>query len=911
MRRFWTVGASLLVATLASAQEFSKTPQLLTEVPASFPAAALRDRVAADVQFELTVEADGSVSDVVLVETSTRAEAQPDGRLLTETSTITDYGFAAAGRAALTKFKFSPAEIDDQPVPVRLTYTFRFKLPPAPPPPPAAGTEVRTATQAESVVNFRGVVRERGTRRRISGAIVTVFRLESDARSDTSASTLEEPRAPQETGSEALEDDPAVTGFEAVTDDEGAFEFYDLRSGAWKVLVEKDGFYPYRTTENVSLVEVIDATYYIEAGTYNPYDVTVTAERDFKEVTRRSLTPTQAELIPGTFGDPISSIQNLPGVSRAPAGVGALPVRGSAPGDTGILFEGIETPFIFHFGALRSVVPGEFIESVEFIPGNFSAYYGRRTGGILDVQLKDLNPDQIHGKVSLGVLEGQLFLEAPITETLAVAGGVRRSWIDLLVEAAAPDDGSVDIIAAPVYTDYQTLVNWRPGRAHELKFFFFGSRDRLELISRDAQEANVQLTSGSVELGVGFDRIIAQYNYRPSQRFTNELQLGFGLDQIATEAFDFLEFDLDNLVWQVRDRVRMKPLDWLSIDVGVDGLFRLSDVNVVVPSPDQDPLNPDLTDLVTTSLDDDFDAQIAPYVETTIDITERLTVVPGLRLDYFADANELVIDPRIVARYAFDDQWAVKAGVGRFSQPPAPQSINETVGNPEIVAFHSLQVSAGVSYQPFPYLTADLTLFYKDIDDVIGASDGFRVNPEGDTVPEILDNNTTGEVIGLEFFLNHQFNRNFQGFLGYTLSRATRTEEDGSTDLFDFDQTHILVVAFSYLLPQNWQFGLRWRFISGSPFTEIIGGVFLEDTDEYGPIFGPENDQRLPIFHQLDVRLDKKWVYRSFTVGAFLEVLNTYNRSNAEGFNYNFDFSEREEISSLPIIPNLGVEVTF
>jgi len=872
---------SFLSSAPAAAQEITKLPSLVKDAQPEFPEAALRDRVSARVKFEFTITSTGTVEDVAVVETSTQAEAQPDGSFLTDTSTVTDYGFVEAGQAALEQFRFEPAEADGEPIPVTITYTFNFDLPPPPIPVESADGE-----DVPRVVNLKGLLRERGTRKRIPGAVVTVFR-------------------------EGTETSTQAVGFEAISDDEGEFSFTNLEAGDWRVLVEKEGYFPYRTTEEIRPNELTEVTYFVEAGSYNPYDVTVTADRPFKEVTRRVLRPERASRIPGSFGDPISAVQNLPGVARAPAGAGALPVRGSAPGDTGILFEGIETPFIFHFGALRSVVPGEFIESVEFIPGNFSTYYGRFSSGILDVQLKDLDSETVNGKTSIGLLEGQLFAEVPITDDLSIAAGVRRSWIDLVIESVAPDDGSIDIIAAPVYTDYQFLANYRPGQAHDLRLFFFGSRDRFEFVNRDAQEANIQLTSGGVDSAVGFNRVLLQYDYRPSQKFANELQVGFGLDEIAIAAFDVFEFNLDNYQWQLRDRMRFEFSDRFSLDVGTDSLLRLSDIDLLIPNPDQDPFNPDLDDTVSTSIDGQADLLVGFYGEATIDVTKKLSLVPGVRLDVFERAGELTVDPRLLARYRLFDKWTLVGGVGSFSQPPAPQQLNETVGNPEVSAFRALQASAGFEWDPFSYLGVDVTLFYKQLYDLIGNSDDFRVDDEGNQVPALVENNETGRVYGLELYVDHKFNRNFQGFLSYTLSRSTRDPEGDPTQLFDFDQTHIFVVAGSYVFPQNWELGVRWRVISGSPDTPILGGVLTENQSDYAPIFGDVNSQRLPFFHQLDIRLDKRWIYKSFTLGAFLEVLNAYNNPNVEGFNYNFDFSQRDRVQSLPIIPNLGFEARF
>ena len=114
-------------------------------------------------------------------------------------------------------------------------------------------------------------------------------------------------------------------------------------------------------------------------------------ERPPREVTRRTLERREINRIPGTSGDALRSIQNLPGVARPPGLAGLLIVRGSAPQDTAIFVDGTEVPLIYHFGGLSSVIPTELLDRIDFYPGNFSARYGRVMGGIVDVGLR--SPD--------------------------------------------------------------------------------------------------------------------------------------------------------------------------------------------------------------------------------------------------------------------------------------------------------------------------------------------------------------------------------------------------------------------------------------------------------------------------------------------------------------------------------------
>jgi hypothetical protein len=115
----------------------------------------------------------------------------------------------------------------------------------------------------------------------------------------------------------------------------------------------------------------------------------------------------------------------------------------------------------------------------------------------------------------------------------------------------------------------------------------------------------------------------------------------------------------------------------------------------------------------------------------------------------------------------------------------------------------------------------------------------------------------------------------------------------------------------SYLLPRNWQVGARFRLVSGNPMTPVVSSVYNASSDRYDPVYGAVNSDRNPAFHQLDLRIDKRWIYRSYIFGAYLDIQNTLNRTNPEGTNYNFDYSESETNGSVPIVTILGLRAEF
>ena len=563
--------------------------------------------------------------------------------------------------------------------------------------------------------------------------------------------------------------------------------------------------------------------------------------------------------------------------------------------------DGVEVPLIYHFGGLRSVVPADVIESIDFYPGNFPVFYGRVTGGVFDAHIKRLKPDQVHGSLDVSLLDAGLYLETPIAGGLSVAVAGRRSYIDGILNAVVPDDSDVNLVAAPRYYDYQVLADWRISDEHSIRGVFLGSDDQVKLLFENPSELDVQLSGGDLRARTNFNRFYTIYEFMPSKELSNELRFAVGRDNIDTSFFSEFFFVLDFLTFQARDNVRWKVLDNLALTFGADGVYRIIDIAIRLPRPPKegDPATDiDFDDVLETRIDNIQDPEAGIYLDAEWKLFDRLLLVPGVRLDYFHRVKQFGVDPRLVARWDLVDRWTLKGGVGVVHQQPDGDETDATFGNPDLRLEDAIQFSVGGEWKPFDYLSIDLTLFYNDLRNQVSRSG----------TASTYDNEGKGRTFGLELFIRHDFHNNFRGWLSYTLSRSERTES-GETEarLFTYDQTHIFNLNLSYVFPANWEVGLRWRLISGNPDTPFIGKVFLSDSDEFVPVSGPVNSGRLPFFHQLDLRVEKRWVFDWYSISAYISIINTYNNTNTEALNYDFDFSHQDKVSGLPILPILGI----
>ncbi len=82
-------------------------------------------------------------------------------------------------------------------------------------------------------------------------------------------------------------------------------------------------------------------------------------------------------------------------------------------------------------------------------------------------------------------------------------------------------------------------------------------------------------------------------------------------------------------------------------------------------------------------------------------------------------------------------------------------------------------------------------------------------------------------------------------------------------------------------------------------------------TDVFIPVFGPVNSQRLPNFNQLDIRVDKNFIFDAWNLNLYLDLTNAYNNPAKEGVLYNYNYSESAFLEGLPLLPIIGAKGSF
>ena len=857
----------------APAPTVTKPPVLLQAVAPEYPPAALAAGKQAAVPVRIAIDIDGVVTKVEVI-------------------TAVGDGFDEAAIAAAEQYVFEPAEIDGKPGPITVETTIHFVIdrveeaPPPPPPPgddgaapdPAAEGPPSHGGDVRLPVSIEGVIVERGTRNPIAGAIVSV----------------------------------ADLGLDATADDDGRFVFHGIPPGPHTLLVISDGHDRLERALAVEQGETLEIRLWVRPAGGSRYETVVEGAREQLEVTRRTLQRQQLTSVPGTFGDPVRVIQTLPGVARAPFGLGFLLIRGSNPDDSAVYIDGHRVPLLFHFLGGPSVLNADLLESIDLYPGGYPARFGRSHGGVVSIDSRAARPDGLHGSADIDLIDAGGYLRAPITDDVAVAVAGRRSYIDALLPYVLPEpDPGAQRIVVPVYWDGQARVDANLGRHGKLTLFGITSSDTLDVLQTNADDEQ----SLALDTSVNFNRLIARYQRPLGKDWTLVLSPAYGRDTVlfasgqAGEAAAFTGASIIEDTFSYRMRARGPLAAGLTLDVGLDIESRVTRYDLLVPDDSNIDSGDDI-DIDPSRLVRSVEALgAAVHADVAWDVTARLRLLPGFRVDGYAISGQVfaTFDPRLTARYTLTDTVVAKAYAGVFQQPPQPEAVDARLGNPAVRAERGLHFGLGGEWRPDRLWLVDGEVYYIDRSRLVHFSAAGEV--EGTTLePDNWLNIGVSQTYGLELLIKREISERVFGWLSYTYSHSEqRRFPDRPWTPTVFDQTHNLNAVVSWKPGAGFELGARYRLATGRPDTPRIGATFDADDGDYRPVNGDLRSVRASAFQQLDARVEKTWLFERWSLGLYIDIQNVTNAKNVEAREWDYRFRESAPVTGIPFLPTIGI----
>jgi hypothetical protein len=295
---------------------------------------------------------------------------------------------------------------------------------------------------------------------------------------------------------------------------------------------------------------------------------------------------------------------------------------------------------------------------------------------------------------------------------------------------------------------------------------------------------------------------------------------------------------------------------------------------------------------------------LGAYLRQEIKTSEdsKWTYLPNLRLDHFTINQDTQVQPRFQIRYQWDPSLLLRGSIGKYVQEPQPQESARNYGNPNVSSPYAIHYTTGFTKDFREGSTQGLELtnnyFYKELKDLI--------YPD---VQTRYENSGTGTIIGGEVQAKYRKNE-WSSQIVYTYLKSRRHVPGFGTQPSDFDQTHNLNLIGAYNL-QRWTFSGRFRFVTGLPYTPVNGGTYDSDNDVYIPNAGTIYSQRFDAFKQLDIRIDRKYIFKTWILTAYVDIQNITNSKNSQNIEYSYDYTQKKKVRGLPILPTFGIKGEF
>ena len=735
-------------------------------------------------------------------------------------------------------------------------------------------TAAPAAVTYAPAINFAGKILEKGTRRAIADATVLIR--------DTS--------------------DTAIAGRD------GTFGFTEVPAGEHEVAVAAVGYKNYKTKETIEPDKKTDVVYYIEPLFRSPYEIVVTDKREAKEVSKTTLTRTEMIKMPGSGGDAVRAIEALPGVNTMSEGSGDLLIRGSSPGSNLFFYNRIQSPMVYHFGGLRSIYNGETIDRIDFLAGGFGARYGANLdgaggGGVVDIYTRDPRTDRVGGFLDVGLLMAEGLVEGPAgSDKLSYSLSGKRSYIDLVIGKALSND-QLQFKVFPNFWDYQGSLVYKPDRYNRFALYSIGYRDTTSMVFKETNPNEPEMGGNLL-----FDQFFHGWGSNLDVRITDTLKSyaspAFGYNRFVIRLGEDIHIIGQSEAWILKEMLEWKPSPAHTVAFGFDGDYGkfTGDFQIIRPPTEGDPYISFSNDQMLSYMGHVYPKMAVGWIEDQMAVTEDLQITPGARYNYSEFHNEGNEEPRLSARYKLTETTALKSAWGIYHEFPPPVDVIPPFGQPGLKSAIVTHYIAGVEQDVWDRLKLDVQTYYKTMDRL--------VSPTGLQTP-YYNNDGKGYSYGAEVFLRHSLVDRFFGWISYSYNVSRRNYGGGDYKIFEWDQPHTINIVGNYQITARWDAGAKWRYSTGKPYTPYYGAIFNADNGTYIPIPGDLYSKRLPDYQRLDLRTDYRFIFDTWSLNTYFELINAYMAKNPVGVGNNYDYTKESYSSMFPFLPNLGVKASF
>ena len=687
-----------------------------------------------------------------------------------------------------------------------------------------------------------------------------------------------------------------------VTNAEGKFSIGQVPPGIYRLQASAIGYKTVTTPEYILSTRDLHIQIEMEENQTELEGVTVTASpfrRDIESpVSLRIIGLQEIEKSPGANRDISRIVQSYPGVTFSPIGYrNDLIVRGGSPSENRFYLDGVEIPNINHFstqgasGGPVGILNADLIREVNFYTGAFPTDKGNALSSVLDFKLRDGDMERNSLKATLGASEVSLASNGHLGKKTSYLVSVRQSYLQFLFDM-------LGLPFLPTFTDAQFKLKTRFDARNELTVLGLGGIDKMKLNTKANNEDNEYILSYLPKIQQETFTLGAVYRHYAGAHVQSVVASHSYLNNRNTKYQQNDESDPDHLMLRLRSTEQNTQLRLEN-----SSSFRNWKVTVGT-SLDYSQYSNTTFQKVYTDHAQTFDYHtylgimrwglFGTVNYTSID--ERFTASLGLRADannYSAAMKDLSdqLSPRLSLSYQLTEHWSLSGNAGLYYQLPPYTALgfknnNGLYANKYALRYMQVsQGSVGLNWRKGDTFEVSVEGFYKDYDKIpLSVADGIPLTCKGNDYGvignELLTSTAQGRSYGAELLLKWLIAKKLNLASSFTLFKSEyRTDKESEYIASAWDNRFIFNLRGTYNLPRHWSVGMKVSCIGGAPYTpynadksSLVTACNAQGKPYYD--YTRYNEERLPAFTQVDIRIDKTFYLKRCMLGFYIDLQN-------------------------------------
>ena len=687
-----------------------------------------------------------------------------------------------------------------------------------------------------------------------------------------------------------------------VTNAEGKFSIGQVPPGIYRLQASAIGYKTVTTPEYILSTRDLHIQIEMEENQTELEGVTVTASpfrRDIESpVSLRIIGLQEIEKSPGANRDISRIVQSYPGVTFSPIGYrNDLIVRGGSPSENRFYLDGVEIPNINHFstqgasGGPVGILNADLIREVNFYTGAFPTDKGNALSSVLDFKLRDGDMERNSLKATLGASEVSLASNGHLGKKTSYLVSVRQSYLQFLFDM-------LGLPFLPTFTDAQFKLKTRFDARNELTVLGLGGIDKMKLNTKADDEDNEYILSYLPKIQQETFTLGAVYRHYAGAHVQSVVASHSYLNNRNTKYQQNDESDPDRLMLRLRSTEQNTQLRLEN-----SSSFRNWKVTVGT-SLDYSQYSNTTFQKVYTDRAQTFDYHtylgimrwglFGTVNYTSID--ERFTASLGLRADannYSAAMKDLSdqLSPRLSLSYQLTEHWSLSGNAGLYYQLPPYTALgfknnNGLYANKYALRYMQVsQGSIGLNWRKGDTFEVSVEGFYKDYDKIpLSVADGIPLTCKGNDYGvignELLTSTAQGRSYGAELLLKWLVAKKLNLASSFTLFKSEyRTDKESEYIASAWDNRFIFNLRGTYNLPRHWSVGMKVSCIGGAPYTpydadksSLVTAWNAQGKPYYD--YTRYNEERLPAFTQVDIRIDKTFYLKRCMLGFYIDLQN-------------------------------------